>query len=552
MSLVEGQKFAGYTIVRRLGAGGMGEVYLTQHPRLPRRDALKVLPATVSADAEYRARFEREADLASTLWHPHIVGVHDRGEADGQLWLSMDFVDGHDAAHLIADHYPTGMPAADVVEIVTALASALDYAHQQGLLHRDVKPANIMLTNPGEDGTRRILLTDFGIARAMDDVSGLTATNMTVGTVDYCAPEQLMGDPVDGRTDQYALAATAYHLLTGTTLFPHTNPTAVIGRHLTCAPPRLGQARPELSAADPVLAAALAKEPEDRFARCSDFARALAEQIAPPQRTGAGPTTPAAVAPRFRTAPSNVGTGRPIQPTTQRRPLIAGPSAAGNATSSRRPTAMLVSAGATVLILAVVAAVMWWRPWAPTHQQHATATTTTPAPAPATSAPPPQPAAPSTPVPTAPPPAPDPYTYALPGCYFNGEAPQERPTVQPFQTCADGSRQLEDMTWSSWGKDGAQGTGVFSFNVCEPSCAQGHRAQFAVNVTASNPTPAGPNSGCPIDVRFYSDMIVAFTNTAPSPTEMPIDSTYLGRPAIRFTNSPNASGNGNLGNQLCY
>jgi serine/threonine protein kinase len=112
MPLESGQVFAGYTIVRLVGSGGMGEVYLAQHPRLPRQDALKVLPPSFSADDEYRQRFSREADLAATLWHPHIVGVHDRGEYDGRLWISMDFVDGHDAAQLLVDRYPSGMPAA--------------------------------------------------------------------------------------------------------------------------------------------------------------------------------------------------------------------------------------------------------------------------------------------------------------------------------------------------------------------------------------------------------------------------------------------------------
>jgi serine/threonine protein kinase, bacterial len=114
VSVKVGATFAGYTILRMLGSGGMGEVHLAEHPRLPRRNALKVLPADVSADAEYRARFNREADLASTLWHPHIVGVHDRGEEDGQLWISMNFVDGLDAARLLADRYPAGMPVEEV------------------------------------------------------------------------------------------------------------------------------------------------------------------------------------------------------------------------------------------------------------------------------------------------------------------------------------------------------------------------------------------------------------------------------------------------------
>src|ERR1700694_4502816 len=147
MPLSNGATFAGFTIVLLLVSGGMGKVYLAQHPRLPRRDALKLLPPEWSVDEEYRTRFIREADLASTLWHPHIVGVHDRGEADGQLWISMDFVDGLDAGRLLADRYPAGMPVDEVARIVASVASALDGAHKQGLLHRDVKPANIMMTH---------------------------------------------------------------------------------------------------------------------------------------------------------------------------------------------------------------------------------------------------------------------------------------------------------------------------------------------------------------------------------------------------------------------
>ena len=269
----------------------MGEVYLAQHPRLPRQDALKVLAADLSADEEYRVRFGREADLASTLWHPNVVGVHDRGEDDGQLWISMDYVDGQDARPYSTDSFPDGMPAHRVANIVTAVASALDYAHEQGLLHRDVKPANIMLTTDEQ----RILLADFGIARSLKEVSSLTATDFTVGTVAYAAPEQLMGQDLDNRTDQYALAATAYHLLTGSQLFPHSNPAVVVGRQLNANPPPLADARPELAAFDHVLATGLAKNPEDRFSHCKDFARALAsalDEAAAPSTTRTLPATP--------------------------------------------------------------------------------------------------------------------------------------------------------------------------------------------------------------------------------------------------------------------
>jgi serine/threonine-protein kinase len=298
MPLADGATFAGYTILRMLGSGGMGEVYLAQHPRLPRRDALKVLPASVSADDEYRQRFNREADIAATLWHPHIVGVHDRGEFEGQIWISMDYVDGTDAAQLLRERHPNGMPNGEVADIVTAVAEALDYAHERDLLHRDVKPANVLLAHP-ESGDQRILLADFGIARWVNDISGLTATNMTVGTVLYAAPEQLMGAQLDGRADQYALAATAFHLLTGVPPFQNSNPAVVISQHLSASPPAIGDRRPELSALNPVLAKALSKDPKDRYERCADFARALTHRLDDAPARDVGTThAPAATAPK--------------------------------------------------------------------------------------------------------------------------------------------------------------------------------------------------------------------------------------------------------------
>jgi serine/threonine protein kinase, bacterial len=271
--LKEGELFAGYTIVRRLGAGGMGEVYLAQHPRLPRRDALKILSKEFTSNSEFRQRFNREADLAGSLYNEHIVGIHDRGEFHGQLWISMDYVEGTDAAALLQNQYPSGMPPADVIQIMSAVADALDYAHSRGLLHRDVKPANILLG----DGAprRRILLADFGIARELGQSSGLTATNMTMGTAAYCAPEQLQALDLDGRADQYGLGCTAFQLLTGVAPFHDPNPMVVITQHLSAPPPLLSSRRPELAHLDAVVARALAKDRSARFASCAEFAAAL-------------------------------------------------------------------------------------------------------------------------------------------------------------------------------------------------------------------------------------------------------------------------------------
>jgi serine/threonine protein kinase, bacterial len=268
MPLAQGQVIAGYTIVRSIGAGGMGEVYLAQHPRLPRRDVLTVLAALVCADNEYRVRFNREADIAATLWHPHIVEVHDRGDVGGQLWTSMDYVEGTDAGRLVTERYASGMPPELVMRIVTAVAEALDYAHDKGLTHRNVKPANVLIADPGDDN-ELIMLAGFGIARRADDTSNLTGTNMAVGTVAYAAPEQLTGEVIGGRADQYALASTAYQLLTGSPPFRHSNPAVVISRHLTAKPPSIGSRPPELSRLARVFDKALAKSPNDRYARCT-------------------------------------------------------------------------------------------------------------------------------------------------------------------------------------------------------------------------------------------------------------------------------------------
>lgn len=273
MPLAPGATFAGYSIIRMLGTGGMGEVYLARHPTLQREDALKVLPRAMAADREFAARFTRETELATTLYHPHILQVYDRGEFEGQLWIAMDYVAGTSVAQVMREQYPAGMPAGEALAIVAAVAGALDYAHQRGLLHRDVKPANIFLTGPQEGG--RILLSDFGIARSLTATGRKTVTNLTAATVAYGAPEQFQGSYLDERTDEYGLAATAFDLLTGSPPYPDSDPATVINEHVRALPAKLGDRHPELARLDGVLTKALAKDPDDRFASCQEFADAL-------------------------------------------------------------------------------------------------------------------------------------------------------------------------------------------------------------------------------------------------------------------------------------
>lgn len=255
MALANGAIFAGYTVVRMLSTSPTGELYLVQQPHAPGWQSLKVLSLTMSADSEFRQRFHAETQLVATLYHPNIVEVQERGEFEGHLWIAMDYIDAIDAVRLMANRFPSVLPLDEVLSIITAAAGALDYAHQRGVLHRDVKPANILVTTPGA-GEPRVLLADFGIARRPAAAGAGVA---------YPAPELSMGAQGDGHADQYALAATAIHLLTGA---PPVSPPE---------PPRLGVLRPDLARLDSALSRALAHQPADRFPSCREFAAALTE-----------------------------------------------------------------------------------------------------------------------------------------------------------------------------------------------------------------------------------------------------------------------------------
>ncbi|MFD3591321.1 serine/threonine-protein kinase [Nocardia sp. NPDC058640] len=346
--LTTGDVFAGYAIERLLGRGGMGSVYLARHPRLPRQTALKMLNAELFSDNEIRARFEREADLAAQLEHPNIVTVYDRGVDEGRLWISMQFVDGVDAANI-----DQPIPVERAVHIIEGTAAALDHAHRNGVLHRDVKPANILLA--GATGRERVLLTDFGIARPTDDAHHLTQTGTFTATLAYASPEQLTGAPLDHRSDQYSLACTLYSLLAGAAPFASTNPVSVIQGHLQGPPPSIRARRPELPpAVDAVLARALAKRPADRFDSCAEFAAAVRWAL---HGTGTGPTGfgPRPAQPRVHvpSAPHQPSPGR-ARPAGNAVPFV--PARARRTSRAWAPSVLLV-----VLAVVVGAGVWVWR-----------------------------------------------------------------------------------------------------------------------------------------------------------------------------------------------
>ncbi|MEV6275323.1 MDR family MFS transporter [Nocardia sp. NPDC051832] len=277
MEAAVGGIFAGYVIEGVLGRGGMGTVYLAQHPRLPRSVALKLLNQDVAADPELRARFEREATLVARLDHPGIVAVQDRGIQDGQPWLAMQYIQGTDASRL----EPGALSVERAIRIVGEVAAALDYAHSQGVLHRDVKPANILLTTAEAGRVERAVLTDFGIGRLLGSDTQLTSTGTFIATLAYGAPEQLSGDRVDARSDQYSLACTLYALLTGQAPFPGTDPGQVVTGHLIKPVPLITRTDvpPGLNA---VIARAMAKNPAERFASAGEFAAAATAALARP------------------------------------------------------------------------------------------------------------------------------------------------------------------------------------------------------------------------------------------------------------------------------
>lgn len=271
-----------YRLDRMLGKGGMGQVWLAFDTEAGRRVALKLLPAELAADPTYRARFEREAELAARLNDPHIVPIHAHGELDGRLFIDMGFIEGVDLNCMLRDNGVLSQGTA--VDVVAQVATALDAAHAAGLVHRDVKPSNIVV---GPDGFAYLI--DFGIAHG-SDATAVTTAGLAIGTWAYMAPERFSGR-ADARSDVYSLGCVLYECLTGARPFGNTDPAQQMHAHLTSDPPSVHRANPAVGRGlDTIIACAMAKNPDDRYRTAGDLAEAANAAAEPATRPGPGGT----------------------------------------------------------------------------------------------------------------------------------------------------------------------------------------------------------------------------------------------------------------------
>lgn len=347
-----GQDFAGYRLEAELGRGGMGVVYRAQQERLGRNVALKLIAPQYAGDPAFRQRFERESRLAAQIDHPHIIPVYEAGEAEGLLFIAMRYVPGHDLSSEVMAGGP--LPLDRALRIVGQVASALDAAHANGLVHRDVKPANVLLSGQGED--EHPYLTDFGLSKRAASDSGLTRTGVFLGTVDYIAPEQLHGKHVDARADVYALTCLLFHAITGEVPFPREDDMAAMFAHANLPPPTVTERAPALPAGlDAVIARGMAKDPAERYPSAGDLARAAAAAardmaVTLAERSvAAGAAAPEAPA----HAPTRAEARRPPAPPPAPPPAATAPT--GELPAPRRSRAGLAAA-AVVLALAAAGA----------------------------------------------------------------------------------------------------------------------------------------------------------------------------------------------------
>jgi hypothetical protein len=307
-----GQAFAGHRIEGVLGRGGMGVVYRATDLRLNRTAALKVIAPALSADDDFRRRFQRESQLAAAVRQPNVVTIFQAGEADGLLFVTMELVHGVDLRGLLAER--GRLDLATTSAVVSQIAAALDAAHAAGLVHRDVKPANVLIAH---DAPLHVYLTDFGLTKRTSSQSGITKTGLFVGTIDYAAPEQIKGWPVDARADVYALGCVLYEMVAGQPPFRRENEYATMYAHTSEPPPPLSSLVAGVPAAlEAVVARALAKEPDERFPSAGDLGRAVHAAVAgeapsEPERTVAvgraapgAPESAAVTAPGAQVTPS--------------------------------------------------------------------------------------------------------------------------------------------------------------------------------------------------------------------------------------------------------
>ena len=264
-SLAPGTTVAGYRIEALIGRGGMGAVYRAAEEGLGRKVALKVIAPELAQDERFRERFLRESRIAASLDHPHIVPIYQAGEQDGVLFLAMRYVEGFDLAQLVAEN--GALEPKRAVDLLSQIAEALDAAHEKGLVHRDVKPSNVLIAVAA--GREHCYLGDFGLTKRTGSLSGVSAVGEIVGTLEYVAPEQITGDPLDERADVYSLGCVVYECLTGQSPFPRATDVALLWAHVHEEPTPPSQARPELpKELDTVLARALAKEPGPALPLC--------------------------------------------------------------------------------------------------------------------------------------------------------------------------------------------------------------------------------------------------------------------------------------------
>ena len=347
IELSDGDEFAGYRVERRLGRGGMGILYLAVEPGLERRVALKLIAPEASTDEIFARRFAEESRIAASIEHPNVVPIYAAGEEAGIPYIAMRYVAGADLARRLTREGRLSPQIA--VDLIAQIGNGLDAIHAAGLIHRDVKPANVLLS--GDSRADHAYITDFGVARNVATESGLTQTGRFVGTLDYVAPEQISGGAIDARADVYALGCLLFKLLTGEVPFPKDGEAARLFAHLNDPPPAPSLYAPELSMAlDDVVIRAMSKSPDDRYPSAGDLGRAAqaalrGERPAAPERTVA-------------TGAAATGAAETIPPTEPTRRLDDGPppSAAEPGGGSGRRWAVI--GGLAALLAAVVVAVI--------------------------------------------------------------------------------------------------------------------------------------------------------------------------------------------------